>query len=170
MSAPFALLSRRSRFRRARTRAAPPPAVLLLLLDRKRRDVVDPAPEDDLLARGLYWLTSQLQSHAAQPVVYRRGANDVTVLATFGRKLLKLDDGLGGVRMEWTDADFLVPADQLVVLRRRVLPERGDRVIVRRDGRTRVYEVLAPGGEPPWTWSDPYRRMLRIHGKLVSEK
>jgi hypothetical protein len=30
-----------------------------------------------------------------------------------------------------------------------------------------VYEVLAPGGEPPWRYSDPYRRTLRIHTKHV---
>ena len=36
------------------------------------------------------------------------------------------------------------------------------------DGRT--YEVMAPGGEPVWRWSDPYHQVYRIHTKCVSEE
>jgi len=32
---------------------------------------------------------------------------------------------------------------------------------------TFIYEVMAPGNEPPWRYSDPYRRTLRIHTKLI---
>ena len=32
---------------------------------------------------------------------------------------------------------------------------------------TQLYEVMAPGGEPPFRYSDPYRRTLRIHTKHV---
>jgi hypothetical protein len=30
-----------------------------------------------------------------------------------------------------------------------------------------VYEVNAPGGQPPWRYSDPYRKALRIHTKHI---
>jgi hypothetical protein len=32
---------------------------------------------------------------------------------------------------------------------------------------TYTYEVLAPGKEPVWKWSDLYRSLLRIHAKQI---
>ena len=34
-------------------------------------------------------------------------------------------------------------------------------------GKVYIYEVNAPGSEPPWRWSDPHRRLLRIHTKQI---
>ena len=34
-------------------------------------------------------------------------------------------------------------------------------------GKTYEYEVMAPGNDPCWRWSDDYRRTLRIHTKLI---
>jgi len=121
----------------------------------------------DLLQTGSDWLTDQLKAHASRPVVYQRGTEQVTVQATVGRTLLKLDDGYGGVRMEWTDRDFLVHASDLVLGGSQTLPERGDLIREMQGGKTFVYEVLAPGKEPAWRWSDPFRKVLRIHTKLV---
>ena len=121
----------------------------------------------DMLHFGMDWLVEQLKEHVSRPVVYRRGTEEVVVQATIGRTLFRLDDGYGGVRMEWTDRDFLLSADDLVLNGNPTLPERGDIIRETQDGKTYVYEVLAPGGEPPWRWSDVYRKVLRIHSKLV---
>ena len=121
----------------------------------------------DMLDSGLGWLAEKLKAHASRQVVYRRGADEVTVQAIIGRTLLKLDDGYGGVRMEWTDRDFVIAADDLVLGGEKTLPQRGDQVRETVDGQTLVYEVLAPGSEPEWRWSDPHRRLLRIHTKQV---
>lgn len=121
----------------------------------------------DLLHFGLDWLGEQLKAHVSRPVVYRRGADEVTLQATIGRTLLKLDDGYGGVRMEWTDRDFLIHAADLVLSGNAVLPQRGDLVHETQGTTTFVYEVMAPGKEPAWRWSDVYRKMLRIHSKQV---
>jgi len=117
----------------------------------------------DLLDTGLDWLAQQLRQHASRSVVYQRGANQVTVPATIGRTLMKLADGEGGVRMEWTDRDFLIRADALVLAGNRIEPARGDQVI----DAGRRYEVMAPGGELPWRVSDPFGHLLRIHAKFV---
>ena len=117
----------------------------------------------DMLHFGLEWLADKLKDHASRPVVYRRGAGEVEVQATIGRTLMKLADGEGGVRMEWIDRDFLIKAEDLEFAGNRVTPERGDTVI----DDARVYEVMAPGGEPPWRWLDPFGHMLRIHAKFV---
>ncbi len=122
----------------------------------------------DLLAFGMEWLADRLKAFAARSVIYRRGTEDVTVAAVIGRTLLKLDDGYGGVRMEWTDRDFLIRPEDLVLGANAVLPERGDTIRETVETTTFVYEVMAPGKEPAWRWSDPHRRMLRIHTKLIS--
>ncbi|WP_460182247.1 hypothetical protein [Thermopirellula anaerolimosa] len=124
----------------------------------------------DLLDDGLGWLAEKLKAHASRPIVYRRGADEVTVQAIVGRTLLKLDDGYGGVRMEWTDRDFLIAADDLILAGRRTLPKRGDQIRENQDGKTLVYEVLAPAGQPEWRWSDPHRKLLRIHTKQIGEE
>jgi hypothetical protein len=121
----------------------------------------------DLLRTGSDWLADQLKEHASRLVVYRRGGDEVAVQATVGRTLLKLDDGYGGVRMEWTDRDFLIHAADLVLAGNPTLPERGDIIRETQGGKVFVYEVMAPGGEPPWRWSDVYRKVLRIHAKQV---
>jgi hypothetical protein len=121
----------------------------------------------DLLQTGSDWLADQLRTHASRQVVYRRSAQQVTVQATVGRTLLKLDDGYGGVRMEWTDRDFLIHAADLVLGGMPTLPERGDVIRETQGTKTVIYEVMAPGKEPPWRWSDVVRKVLRIHTKQV---
>jgi len=121
----------------------------------------------DLLQTGSDWLAEMLKEHATRSVVYRRGAYEIIVQATVGRTLLKLDDGYGGVRMEWTDRDFLIHAADLVLGSNPTLPERGDLIRETQGGKTYVYEVMAPGKEPPWRWSDVFRKVLRIHAKQV---
>jgi hypothetical protein len=119
----------------------------------------------DLLETGQQWLADQLKTHASRWVVYVRGVEQVMVPATIGRTLLKLDDGYGGVRMEWTDRDFLIPAAHLVLAGSPVTPQRGDRIRETVGAHALVFEVMAPGKEPPWRWSDPFRKVLRIHTK-----
>src|SRR5262245_38314125 len=121
----------------------------------------------DLLQTGSDWLADQLKTHASRQVVYRRGPQQVAVQATIGRTLLKLDDGYGGVRMEWTDRDFLIHAADLVLSGAPVLPERAYLIRETVGAATVIYEVMAPGREPAWRWSDAYRKLLRIHTKQI---
>jgi hypothetical protein len=121
----------------------------------------------DLLEAGQQWLADQLQEHASQNVVYHRNAESVAVQATIGRTLLKLDDGYGGVRMQWTDRDFLIHASDLVLNGTATTPERGDRITETVGVNTSVFEVMAYGGEPPWRHSDPFGKVLRIHTKFI---
>ncbi|GIW56319.1 MAG: hypothetical protein KatS3mg082_2723 [Nitrospiraceae bacterium] len=121
----------------------------------------------DLLQSGSDWLADQLKTHVSREVVYQRGAQQVAVQATIGRTLLKLDDGYGGVRLEWTDRDFLIHTADLALAGTAVLPERGDQIRETAGTQTVIYEVMAPGKEPVWRWSDGYRKLLRIHTKQI---
>jgi hypothetical protein len=130
--------------------------------------VVPDPPEGDILSRGMSWLTDQLSTHVSTSITYRRDLESITVGATFGRTLLKLEDDYGAIRMEWTDRDFLVPAAALVLGGSAAVPLRGDLIRETRGATTFVYEVMAPGKEPVWKWTDPFRNMRRIHTKLVA--
>jgi hypothetical protein len=112
----------------------------------------------DMLRAGQEWLANQLKAHASRTVVYLRGANQTSVTAIIGRTLMKLEDGYGG---------FLVPPEELVLAGSQILPERGDTIRETDNGKVYIYEVNAPGSEPPWRWSDPHRRLLRIHTKQI---
>ena len=123
----------------------------------------------DLLQKASAWLEDQRARHMTQPVVYQRGSppgNTVSVLATIGETIFRLDDGAGAtLRVE--SRDYLITAGDLVISGSPVIPRRGDRILETQGSRTFIYEVTAPGDEPEWRWSDPYRQTLRIHTKQV---
>lgn len=113
-------------------------------------------------------LLPTLMQNAADLVTYARGYDSVDVLAVYGQKLLKTHDQFGGIRMEWTDLDFIIVAADLhfgdgVPL----TPARGDLVYTTVAAGVQVYEVLPFGNDPPWRWSDPYNLMYRIHTKHI---
>jgi len=121
----------------------------------------------DILEQASNWLEDQRTEHATRTVTYERGASTVAVSAGIGRTIFEVDNGFGIV--ERTESrDFLVLAADLVLAGSPVLPERGDRVREIQVATTFVYEVMAPGKEPHWRYSDPYRKTLRIHTKHVS--
>lgn len=124
----------------------------------------------DMLQWGLAALTSTMIAHASQPIVYARGTDSVETRATFGSKLLKLDDGQGGVRMEWTDMDFLIPADGFEFGGTAIEPQRGDVVYLIAGDAVQQFEVVPYGSDPAWRWADPHQSMLRIHAKHIGEE
>jgi len=120
----------------------------------------------DLLAQGAAWLEAQRHAHCTSAVAYVRGEASVDLLATIGRTIFEQSDAYGIV--ERTEArDFLVRAEDLVLDGAVALPERGDRVRETVGAQVLVYEVMAPGNEPHYRYSDAYRWTLRIHTKHV---
>lgn len=122
----------------------------------------------DMLKDGLAWLTQQLKDHASQTVVYVRGYDSVEIQATFGQKLLKIDNGFGGIRLQWTDCDFLLPAADLYFsYGDPIIPHRGDLIYLTIGEQTQTFEVFPFGNEAPWRFSDPNQSMIRVHAKLI---
>jgi len=120
----------------------------------------------DLLETALNWLESQRHKHRTKTVLYQRGGDSVELLATIGRTLFEVDDGYGVIqRIE--SRDFLVTVAELILGGETVSPERGDLIRETQGASVYIYEVLAPGKEPHWRYSDPYRRTFRIHTKQV---
>lgn len=120
----------------------------------------------DVLQRASDWWEDQRTRFATRVVTYLRGNSSVEVLATIGRTEFEIA-GEYGVVEKAESRDFLILAADLVLDRQATLPERGDRIRETQNATTFVYEVMAPGQEPPWRYSDAYRKTLRIHTKEV---
>lgn len=121
----------------------------------------------DLLRDGLAWLTNQMQEHASRPIVYVREGQRIEMRATFGSRMLRVEDGDGGIRLEWADLDFVIRASDLTIGEVLIEPERGDQIIVVEPEGDHYYEVRAFGGDSPWRWADPHRSAIRVHTKHV---
>ncbi len=120
----------------------------------------------DLLSQGLSWLEDQRHQHLTRLVTYQRGVNEVEVAATVGRTVFEQDDHVGGLtRIE--SRDFLIRVADLILAAETTLPQPGDRIIETDSIATYTYEVMAPGTEPPWRYSDVNRLTLRIHTKHI---
>ncbi|MCG3178317.1 MAG: hypothetical protein BIFFINMI_00643 [Phycisphaerae bacterium] len=120
----------------------------------------------DLLDRASAWLDGMRVKHASRLVLYQRGASSVAIAAGIGRTLFQVDNG-SGVIETFESRDFLILAADLVLGGTVTLPKVGDRIRETQGQTIFVYEVMAPGNEPAWRFSDPYRRTLRIHSKHV---
>ena len=119
-----------------------------------------------MLQTGSDWLEDQRVKHMTRSVLYQRGTSSVEVSATVGRTVFEVDNGYGV--LERTESrDYLILTGDLLLDGEQALPERGDRIRETQGTQTFVYEVMAPGKEPHWRYSDPYRKTLRIHTKQV---
>ena len=123
---------------------------------------------NDLLERSGQWLSQQRKKFLSQTVTYIRDGDtealSLEISATVGQTLFNLDDGAGAVIVTQS-RDYLIEASDLAVNDQRLVPCKGDRIIEQRDGQVFTYEVMGPGDEPCWRWSDVYHRTLRIHTK-----
>ena len=119
----------------------------------------------DLLQTGSNWLESQRHDHLSHAVTYCRGAESVELNATVGRTTFEVEREFGVEKVE--SRDFLIRSQDLVLSGQQVEPCQGDRIKETVGESVLVFEVMAPGDEPPWRYSDPGRKTLRIHTKQV---
>ena len=122
----------------------------------------------NLLQWGSDWLQTQILTHGSGRVVYHRGGDSVEVTATIGRTEFEIESEFG-VHEKVESRDFLVPAAELVLAGAWTLPKRGDLIHETMGTTVFVYEVMAPGKEPHFRYSDAFRRPLRIHTRQVAE-
>lgn len=120
----------------------------------------------DLLETASRWLDDQRTRHLTRPVEYRRGTDAVALAATVGRTVFEQADEYGIIHRT-ESRDYLVLTTDLVLSGVQTAPRAGDRIRETDREQVFVYEVMAPGTEPPYRYSDPYRRTLRIHTKHV---
>lgn len=122
---------------------------------------------DDMKVASAF-MDAQRTAYYSGAVVYSRGADSVTVDATIGKTIFRIDNAYG--ISERTEArDYLILVVDLILDSVETLPEPGDKIAETDGDILYTYEVMAPGGEDVWRYSDPYRRTLRIHTKLVDK-
>lgn len=120
----------------------------------------------DLLEQGAAFLDDQRHRHMSRAVVYKRGSDAKEVQATIGRTEFEQADEAGLIhRIE--SRDYLIRAADLDLGAGPIQPKAGDQVREQVGSQVFVYEVNAPGGQPPFRYSDPYRRTFRIHTKHI---
>ena len=120
----------------------------------------------DLLDRGSAFLEEQRHRHMSRTVVYKRGAEAKELQATIGKTEFEQADEAGLIHRT-ESRDFLIRTVNLDLGAGPILPRAGDQVRETVGASVFVYEVNAPGGQPPFRYSDPYRRTLRIHTKHI---
>jgi len=120
----------------------------------------------DILQQAAAWLDGMRATHLVRTVAYRRGAESVDLDATIGKTIFEIDDG-SGATATFESRDFLILAADLVIGAGPVEPQAGDKIAEVLGAELVIYEVMAPGREPCWRYSDPYRITLRIHTKQV---
>ncbi|MCC6910377.1 MAG: hypothetical protein IT430_20775 [Phycisphaerales bacterium] len=100
-------------------------------------------------------------------ITYHRGNSSVQLQATLGQTSFEQSDEYGIVQ-KVESRDFLVRTGDLILEGQMVLPSAGDLIRDMEAGSVFVCEVSAPGHEPPFRYSDPYRKALRIHTKHIA--
>lgn len=99
----------------------------------------------------------QMERLAAEVGYTPLGGEARTLRAVVGRTVFRSTDE-SGIWTRIETRDFIVPRDQLPAE-----PQVGDEIAFL--GNT--YEVLAPGGESAWRWSDAFHTAYRIHAKHI---
>lgn len=121
----------------------------------------------DFLNTAVNWLSDRMVANASQTVTYRRAAASVSISATLGSSMLRINDAAGRSRVERTDRDFIVRSADLILSGSATTPARGDHIDLTIGGTIYRYDVMSPVGEPPWRYSDSHNKMMRIHTKYI---
>jgi hypothetical protein len=121
----------------------------------------------DLLQQASDWLEKKRTLFAARMVLYSRGNQTQNLPATLGKTVFEIEDG-HGILLRHESRDFLILAADLVSGNKNTIPQQGDRIYEPQGEAIYVYEVVAPGKEPCWCYSDLYRKTIRVHTKQTA--
>jgi len=121
----------------------------------------------DLLRTGATWLEEQRHAHMTSSVTYSRGVHSVVLLATVGRTPFEVQDASGAL-VQYEARDYLIRVGDLILDSALVIPAPGDRITEVIAAISYRYDVMAPGGEPCWRYSDQFQQTFRIHTKSMT--
>jgi hypothetical protein len=124
-------------------------------------------------------IRAQIAAHRAAArlaggkVVVEWHGERVVVDAVFGKANEEADDSgmRGTIRVEFSDRDYIFPAEQLVFAGRIAEPEDGMRFTVVEGDRKLgdSYEARPTPGAKCWRSCDPQGWLIRVHTKLVKD-
>ena len=114
------------------------------------------------LSDAMKWLTDTMIEKEGESIVYSRGVESVTLDAVPGKTEYESVTETGVVT-EHQARDFVVNASELIIDEAAIEPKRGDKITYGGD----TFEVFPLDGEKVYRYSDPFKKMLRIHTKQV---
>ena len=115
----------------------------------------------NLLKKGIEFLADKLKAHASDTVIYKRGADSISICASFGKTDYKVEDE-SGFQIGGQVTDFLFDASDLIIDGLLTVPKAGDQI--QTDGA--LYEAQFIG-DGCWRYSDPFGKIIRLHTKEV---
>lgn len=121
------------------------------------------------LRRGMERLAQRLGNEAPVSIVYHRGNDSVSIPVGCwaGRTPFRTQDQLGSSRLEWSERDYMIPVELLVLDGQTVQPQEHDwieEVFPEPEG-SKEYELVAPNNEPVWRFGEQSKVWYRIHTK-----
>jgi len=125
----------------------------------------------DMIADGLAWLASVQKASCSQTITYIRGAQQITIQATFALQMLRVTDHEGNTKVERPDADFIFTAADLDFGAGPVEPADGDIIQATFGAVTKQFEArpVNHGSEPSWHYEDPFEVSVIVHGKYIGD-
>lgn len=117
----------------------------------------------DLMETASAWLDEKSSQDLSRAATYRRGEASCELTVQLGRSVFDISDEAGGI-IEFETRDYLFAAEGLVLGEAQAEPQPGDRI----EDSDHTYEVLSPGNEKCWRWSDGYWQTMRVHTKEIS--
>jgi hypothetical protein len=120
---------------------------------------------DAFLQQGANFVSGKLSG--GRDVVYVRGVDSIPIKALIGKTIFRVDNGYS-LYERYESRDFITLASGLVLASVQLEPQAGDKIRETVGAIVFIYEAMAPSGEACWRYSDSFRRIMRIHTKLVS--
>lgn len=104
-------------------------------------------------------------------ILYQRGNERIRIDdVTFGRTEYQAESA-DGVRIEYTDRDFIFPAERLILGGKLATPQKGDKITVVATGGLdgEVFEVLPIDGKRCYRTCDSSGYVIRVYAKRVAQ-
>lgn len=122
----------------------------------------------DVLAAAQSWLGTMRRAYMAIAggVTIRRGAFETTSVVAFHGSTLVENEGVDGLSIRSSIADFIIRRSEYRISGTAVPPEPGDQIELA-DGR--IYEVTELGLERCWRWHDRAASDYRIHTRYLGD-
>ena len=121
----------------------------------------------DLLQQGSNFLEDQRHKYMSRQVRYTRGVESILLNATIGRTVFEEQDQFGTIQRT-ESRDYLIRSDDLILFGEKSEPTVGDIVTEPVNTVLFTYQVMSFASEPPFRFSDPERKTLRVHTKLIN--
>lgn len=119
---------------------------------------------------GQEFLNQQFTDKASVIILYHRGMLFVPIRCWVGRTAFKIQDEKG-LRIEWSERDYLIPVELLVLNGVKSVPLEADWIeeVFPEPQGANQYILTAPNDEPIWRFSDVQHTLYRVHCKRTSD-